>query len=165
MTRRSAPFAAILAVTLIFGGPAAAQTASPEAIAAARELVVVMRAAEQLKAILPLIMQQLKPAIVQGRPEVERDFDVMVPIMLDIANTRSAVMIEEVVAVYARNFTAGEMQQLIAFYRAPVGQKFLEKMPSVMQESMAVGQKFGQSVAVELRARVIEELRKRGHKI
>jgi hypothetical protein len=30
---------------------------------------------------------------------------------------------------------------------------------------MAVGQKFGQSVAAELRTRMIEELRKRGHKI
>ena len=110
-------------------------------------------------------MQQLKPAIVQGRPEVERDFDVMVPIMLDIANTRSAVMIDEVATVYARNFTADEMQQLIAFYRGPVGQKFLEKMPGIMQESMVVGQKFGQSVAAELRSRMIEELRKRGHRI
>jgi hypothetical protein len=34
-----------------------------------------------------------------------------------------------------------------------------------MQESMAIGQKFGQSVAGELRNRIVEELRKRGHKI
>jgi|SRR5215470_7145293 len=147
-------------------GPIAAQPAPPpDAMAAARELVTVTRAADQLKALLPLIMQQLKPAIVQGRPEVERDFDAMVPIMLEIANTRSAAMIEEVAGVYARNFSAGEMQQLIAFYRTPVGQKFLEKTPVVMKESMAVGQKFGQSIAGELRARMIEELRKRGHNI
>ena len=67
--------------------------------------------------------------------------------------------------MYARNFSAGEMQQLIEFYRGPVGQKFLEKMPGIMQESMVVGQKFGQSVAAELRGRMIEELRKRGHRI
>jgi hypothetical protein len=156
---------AIVAVALSCGPIAAQPAPPPDARAAARELVTVTRAADQLKALLPLIMQQLKPAIVQGRPEVERDFDAMVPIMLEIANTRSAAMIEEVAGVYARNFSAGEMQQLIAFYRTPVGQKFLEKTPAVMQESMAVGQKFGQSVAGELRARMIEELRKRGHNI
>ena len=30
---------------------------------------------------------------------------------------------------------------------------------------MAIGQKFGQSVATEMQSRIIEELRKRGHKI
>jgi uncharacterized protein len=166
MSKLNSLVAGVIVALALSCGPIAAQPApAPDAMAAARELVTVTRAAEQLKTLLPLIMQQLKPAIVQGRPEVERDFDVMVPIMLDIANTRSAVMIEEVATVYARNFSAGEMQQLIEFYRGPVGQKFLEKMPGIMQESMVVGQKFGQSVATELRGRMIEELRKRGHKI
>jgi hypothetical protein len=30
---------------------------------------------------------------------------------------------------------------------------------------MAVGQRFGQSIATELRSRMIDELRKRGHNI
>jgi hypothetical protein len=57
------------------------------------------------------------------------------------------------------------MRQLITFYRQPIGQKLLEKTPIVAQESMAVGQQFGQSIAVELQRLVTEELRKRGHKI
>jgi hypothetical protein len=57
------------------------------------------------------------------------------------------------------------MRQMMTFYRSPVGQKVLEKMPVVMQESMSVGQAFGQRVGVELRTRMIEELRKRGHSI
>jgi hypothetical protein len=169
MMRRSTPFAAaILAVTFIFGGPAGAQTASPEAIAAARELVLVMRAAEQFKAILPLIMRQLKPAIVQGRPEVERDFDAMIPVLNEIMNAQSepiAKLVEDIAMIYARNFTADEMRRVTAFYREPVGQKFLDKMPVITQESMAAGQEFGRAIALELQKRMVEELRKRGHKI
>jgi hypothetical protein len=158
--------AAVLVLALLFhSGPGAAQTPSPEAMAAARELVTVMRATDQLKTIVPLIMQQLKPAIVQGRPEVERDFDVMLPILVNLMNERSSVMIDAVIAIYARNFTADEMRQVTAFYRGPVGQKFLDKMPAIAQESMGVGQQFGQTIATELRAKIIEELRKRGHKI
>ena len=169
MTRRSTPFAgAILAVTFIFGGPVGAQTASPEAIAAARELVVVMRAAEQFKTILPLLMRQLKPAIVQGRPEVERDFDAMIPVLQEMMGGQSepmAKLIDDFAMIYARNFTADEMRRVTAFYREPVGQKFVEKMPVITQESMSAGQEFGRAIAVELQKRMVEELRKRGHKI
>jgi hypothetical protein len=34
-----------------------------------------------------------------------------------------------------------------------------------MRDTMAVGQQFGQAIAGELRTKMIEELRKRGHKI
>ena len=76
-----------------------------------------------------------------------------------------AAMLEGIVAVYARNFTIEEMRQITAFYGQPVGQKLLDKMPVVAQESMDVGRQFGQSIAGELQRLVIEELRKRGHKI
>jgi uncharacterized protein len=169
MTRRSTPFAAaVLAVTFILGGPAAAQTASPEAIAAARDLVVVMRAAEQFKTILPLIIRQLKPAIVQGRPEVDRDFDAMIPVLQEIMggqNEQIAKLVDDIAMIYARNFTVDEMRRVIAFYHEPVGQKFLDKMPVITQESMTAGQEFGRAIAQELQKRMVEELRKRGHKI
>ena len=147
---------------------AAAQTASPDGLAAGRELVVAMRGAEQFKTIVPLMLQQLKPAIVQGRPEVARDFDAMVPVLQELLTTQSAGMaklLEDIAAIYARHFTVDEMRQLIAFYRTPLGQKFLDKMPTITQESMNAGQAFGQVLAGELQKRVIDELRKRGHKI
>ena len=62
---------------LVFARLAEAQTTSSDARAAAKDLVEAMRAADQLKMLLPLIMQQLKPAVVQGRPEVERDYEAM----------------------------------------------------------------------------------------
>jgi hypothetical protein len=127
-----------------------------------------MRAAEQFKAILPLLMRQLKPAIVQGRPEVERDFDAMIPVLQEMMGGQSepmAKLIDDFAMIYARNFTADEMRRVTAFYREPVGQKFVEKMPVITQESMSAGQEFGRAIAVELQKRMVEELRKRGHKI
>jgi hypothetical protein len=166
MLKRPMPFAVtILAVTLLCGGPAAAQAPPPDALAAAKELVVTMRAADQLKNLLPVIMQQLKPAIVQGRPQIEKDYDAIMPTLVEGMLARGNELIELMAVVYARNFTAAEIQQVTAFYRGPVGQKFLEKMPAIAQESMQAGQKWGQAVAGEMRTRVIEELRKRGHNI
>jgi uncharacterized protein len=166
MPKRPMMFAvAILATTLLYGGPAAAQTPPPDALAAAKELVVTMRAADQLKNLFPIIMQQLKPAIVQGRPQVEKDYDAIMPALVEGMLARSGELIDLMADVYARNFTAAEIRQISAFYRGPVGQKFLEKMPAITQESMSAGQKWGQTVAGEMRGRIIEELRKRGHNI
>jgi hypothetical protein len=50
-------------------------------------------------------------------------------------------MATELVAVYARNYTTAEIQQLAAFYQSPLGQKMLATMPKVMAESMQVSNK------------------------
>jgi hypothetical protein len=161
MLKRVVPW--LLAVALLATGPAAAQ--SPDAIAAAKELIIAMRAADQIKASFPLIMQQFKPAIARGNPAVERDFDALVPAMLSAMDGRMNELLDGMAAIYARFFTTDEIKQITGFYQAPVGQKFLQIMPSILQESMAVGQKFGQEVAAEAQSKMIEELRKRGHKI
>ena len=155
----------MFAATLLMNAPAGAQPAPSDSTVAARELVVTMRAADQLKTLLPLFMQQLKPLIAQGRANVESDIDALMPTLMEGMMARSDEFIELVATVYARNFTADELRQVTAFYRGPAGQKFLEKMPVVTQESMVAGQKWGQAIVGELRTRIMDELRKRGHKL
>ena len=112
MPKRPMLFAvSVLAATLLYGGPAAAQTPPPDALAAAKELIVTMRAADQLKNLFPVIMQQLKPAIVQGRPQVEKDYDAIMPALVDGMLARSGELVDLMADVYARNFTAGEIRQ------------------------------------------------------
>ena len=164
-SRRLTPTAA-LAVCLLFAAlPARAQAPSPEAMAAAHDLIVTMRAADYFKAIMPAIMQNMKPAIVQNRPEVERDYDAVMPLLLEGMNARVNEIIDQIAAIYARNFTAEELREVTAFYRGLTGQKFVQKLPAITQESMVVGQRFGQAIGGEIRARMIDELRKRGHNI
>jgi uncharacterized protein len=157
-----------LALCLISSGAALAQnTAKPpqDALAAARELVLVMRAADQVKQILPSIFQALRSAIVQGRPEVEKDFDALVPALLDNMNARTTELVELMALIYARNFTAEEMRGMMAFYQTSLGQKLLQKMPTIAQESLTAGQAWGRQIGAEVQSRMIEELRKKGHNI
>ncbi len=163
MRNRSRLAAACVAVFV--AGPARPQSPPPDALSAARELIMTMRTADQFKAILPVVIRNLKPAIVQSRPEVERDFDAIMPLLLDAMNARVSEIVDQITALYARTFTVDELREVTAFYRGPTGQKFLQRLPQITQESMAIGQKFGQSVATEMQGRIIEELRKRGHKI
>jgi hypothetical protein len=158
--------AGFIALCLTGHGPAAAQPAAAptqDALAAARELVQVAHATDQLKLILPTILQALRPAVVQGRPQVEKDFDAFAPALLDNMSARLPEFAEQIILIYARNFTPGEMREMTTFYRTPVGQKLLEKLPTVTQESMRAGQAWGQRIGAEVQNRMIEELRKKGH--
>jgi len=156
---------AALAATLLFAAPSRAEQPSPEALAAARDLMTAIKATDYLKSMLPSIIQTLKPAVVQGRPAVEKDYDAITPLMLDVFNTRLAELTDLVARVYALNFTADELRTIQAFYQTPTGQKVREKMPLVSQQSMMIGQQWGKTLSGELRARIVEELRKRGHDI
>ena len=69
--------------------PAVSQQGAPaDALPVARELITVMRATDQFKLIFPTIMESLKPAIVQGRPQIEKDIDAMMPVLLEGVNSR-----------------------------------------------------------------------------
>jgi hypothetical protein len=162
MARRSWMMAAMLLFSVC---AAPAQTPNPDATEAARALVATMKMTDQFKAILPVILQGLKPAIVQDRPEVERDFDALIPKMLEAFTPYYTAMVDGIVAVYASNFTAQELRDLESLYRHPAMQSMLEKQQLIVQQSMQVGQAFGQKAAEDLRQRMTDELRKRGHKI
>ena len=167
MTRsmRAGTLGCVLAALVFSAAPAVPQSPSEDTMRAARELVIASRAADQIKMLLPLIVQQLKPMIAQNRPEVERDLDQIMPLMLERMNSRIEQFTDTVAQIYARNFTVDELRQIQAFYRSPTGQKLIDRTPAIAQESMALGQKVGQDVANELRGRAIEELRRRGHNI
>jgi uncharacterized protein len=146
-------------------GPGVAQSAPDPAIAAARELIVTMRLSDQIKLILPPIVQSIRLAIGQGRPEINRDLDAILPSLLDQTSARIDEWVDQIATIYSRNFTPDEMRQVTTFYQSAAGQTFLAKMPTIMQESMSLGQTFERDVTGELRNRIIEELRKRGHNI
>lgn len=54
------------------------------------------------------------------------------------------------VKIYQDNFTQEDINGLIAFYKTPLGKTTIEKMPVVMQQSMAVGQDAMMKVTPEL---------------
>jgi len=165
MSKSFAPILTLLIAIVAALSSAHAQTPTSETEAAARELVSTMKITDQFMALMPIVIKALKPAIVQNRPDVERDFDAITPSLLQGMTTRLDDFTNAVVAVYVSNFTADELRAATAFYRTPAGQKFLVKTPLVTQQSMALGQKIGQSIAADVRQKIIDELRKKGHSI
>jgi hypothetical protein len=74
-------------------------------------------------------------------------------------------ILDKIAALYARRFAPAELREVAQFYRGPTGQKFVQQLPGIMQESMTIGQQFGQQIGSELQQRMMEELRAKGHKL
>jgi len=70
--------------------------------------------------------------------------------------------------VYSKHFTVAEIEELIAFYESPIGQKYISVTPTLMQESVAIMnqkytpqlQKIGFKLAEEEMEKIKPELEK-----
>jgi hypothetical protein len=156
----------IVGVMLLFSITVApAQTPSPEAMSAARNLVATLKLTDQYKALLPVILLSIKPTLVQGRPEIERDYDAMAAQIADAYAPYYASMVDGAASLYATNFTLEELRAIDAFYRLPAGQKFLQRSPAITQQGIQIGQDASRKAAEDLRTRLTELLRQKGHKL
>jgi hypothetical protein len=76
---------------------------------------------------------------------------------------RSSFALEEIIAlslpIYTRNFSEDELRQLVEFYESPIGQKMIERMPAVMQESNVAFNEWNKAKYAE----VMQKLQDRGY--
>lgn len=152
-------------ILLFWIGAAPAQTPSPEAMSAARNLVATLKLTDQYEALLPVILLNIKPVLVQGRPEIERDYDMMMSTIADAYTPYFNSMVDAAATVYASNFTADELREIEAFYRGPAGQKLLQKSQAIREQVAQIGQDGSRKAAADLRMRLTELLRQKGHKM
>lgn len=66
------------------------------------------------------------------------------------------------ITVYTETFTEDELKAISAFYKTPVGQMYIEKMPVLMKHSMEISQKnmpgFIKSMQ-QIRAKMLQEMK------
>ena len=154
----------IIGALLLIICNASAQAPSPEAMDAARKLVTTLKIADQYRAALPQLMLKLRPVVAQDRPEIEHDYDAMTAPGSGIYAPFAAAMIDQIAALYAASFTVEELHQIEAFYVQPAGRKLLEKSDALAQASAQIGQDLNQKAVDELKQRLTEALRQKGHK-
>ncbi len=152
---------AVVAIALVLSAPAGAQDA--ERTGLARDMLVAMRAADNFDAVLPAVLQALKPGLTAGNPKTAKDWDDIAPMMTQELSAMKASLIDDIAVIYANAFEAAELRQFVAFYKTPAGDKLARLTPVLAQQTMGAGQKFGQMVAVRIAERMRDELRKRGN--
>ncbi len=167
---RVALVAAALALAGISGGFAqtAAMQPSPEALRAAKDLIAL---------ISPGTLEKMTLAMISGMwPTIEANLRAQHP-KIDVetlAELRGEserfvigivtdTMKDDAPAIYARYFTATEMDEIAAFYRTPTGAKALTVTPKAMADIGPVVQARIGPTGAKLEAAFNSILKKRGY--
>lgn len=70
---------------------------------------------------------------------------------------------DDFIRIYMTVYTEEEILGLVAFYESPLGQKVIEKMPLMAQESMVISQKYVSRVMPKIQAITQEMLTEEGN--
>jgi hypothetical protein len=159
-----APVALLVAFSAGYG--LADAKAPPDAsLAAAQELIVATGASKQFEAVVPLMVKQLEPVLIQMVPGKETEIKEIMALMVERFSERRSEMLDIIAKIYAMKLSEAEMKDLSAFFSKGAGAAFIAKQPEIVTESMAAGQQWGEKIGVEIEQQIRQELQKRGIKI
>ena len=133
MFYRAVAVAATLIALLALPPPVHAQAPDAARLAAAKDMMQVAGVAKQFDEVMPMLARQLAQGFVAVAPdkadEIREVFNQLAVKFVD----RKGELIDQIAATYAEQLTLEELTGIAAFYRSPVGVKFIEVQPHVMR--------------------------------
>lgn len=157
----------LMSLVLAFAMPAAAQQKAPAdidpaAVTAARELLIAMGSMNQFEVAINTMSRGLADAFKQQAPGKGKEIDDVMQLMASKFNARKEEMLTMIAPLYAEKFTVGELTEIGAFYKTPIGQKMIKTQPEILQRSMQIGMAWGAAIGKEVEQEARKELKKRG---
>jgi uncharacterized protein len=135
-----------------FALPVAAQAKpDPAKVALIREMLDLTQVVEQSLSVMKRMSESQRAA----NPNIPAVFWDR---FLLRARERSGELLDLLIPVYQEAFTADDLRGLIAFYRTPVGARFLAAQPGLTQAGMEAGERWGMRLGQD----VAQELEKEG---
>ncbi len=108
---------------------------------------------------LAVTLQEINPAV---DPKVIYILEEEVSSVIDEELTKKHSLHKQMVPVYHRYLTLEETQQLINFYKSPIGQKAMMVVPQMVEEGTQVAQQWGLSLVPKIEERVLVRLQEEG---
>ncbi|VAW73483.1 FIG01059457: hypothetical protein [hydrothermal vent metagenome] len=101
------------------------------------------------------VMGQMIPALKQMIPDAPEEFWQGI-----MAEVNADKLIELVIPVYQKHLTEEDIKGINAFYDSPAGKKLIKVQPEIVQESMLIGQKWGEQIAQDVLLKYKEQNKK-----
>jgi hypothetical protein len=168
MIRSTLRCAATCLALMLVQLPASAQTAgqgtnfSAQHLVYAREVAAASGLTKPLDAIVQDVLRSLEQMNVT-RPEIRKDLDAVVEIIRPEIEKQKQQMVELAARTVAGRMTEDELRQVAAFFKSPVGQKYLETEPLILGDFVRDMGTWTQNVAEYAMHRARDEMGKRGH--
>jgi len=169
MTRRLILLTSCLAITLSLNAQQIGND-SPASKEDVEKYLEVIHSHDMMKQIMQAMSKPMHDMVhqqfIKDQDKLPPDFEARMTRVIDdmFNNMPFDDMMQAMVPVYQKHFTHGDIDSLIAFYSAPIGQKVLREMPAITAEAMqsmmpimrkqmdAMTQRVQQEVAESLKA-------------
>jgi len=166
MTRFASRCVATAALVMLAGSALAQApaTKSPSHLAVARDVVVssgMVRSFEVITEPMLAALQQMNVT----RPEIKKDLDQVVEGLKPEMELQKQQMVNAAAAVYANIMSEAELKDLAAFFKSPVGKKYVETQPQVLDDIVKEMAAWSKTVSEYIMIRARAEMAKRGHQL
>ena len=147
--------------------PSVPPVATPEPpasqLAAARDVVVSSGMSRSFTPMIPQLMEQIGPVLTRTRPEMAKDLAEVLKQLQPEFDKKTDEMIDIAAHVYVRRMSEEELKQTAAFFNSPVGMKYVESQPAMLDELVVAMQAWTQQISNFMMTRVRQEMTKKGH--
>lgn len=111
-----------------------------------------LRVGQQMAA---LFSEKMVAALRAARSDIPpRVLDLLPAEINQLVAENMPALAEGLIVVYDGQFSLEELQDLNRFYTTPLGAKLIETMPAIAEQSMQIGQAWGDSLNPELIRRI-----------
>ena len=149
--------AATLVALSLTGAASPAQADDASRLKLARQVVEVAHAGDNMRAIMPVMAQQMRTLMGQQGNASEAQIGNFVQRFQDRLGRDIPSFVDLVAKVYAREFSDEDLSGLLAFYRTTTGQHLLSKQQEIAKGMLVAGQEWGKTVAQEVLAEIQAE--------
>ena len=157
--------AGLLALLLAAVSPAQAQQPTANAIALAKEIIIVKGGNAIYDPVVPQVVEQARGLFLQSNPTLGKDINEVAAKLQAELTPRTAELLNDGARLYASKFTEQELKDVLAFYKSPVGRKVITQEPAILDQSGSNVEEWANKLADEVIAKFRAEMRRRGKEI
>jgi len=142
--------------------PSLAQEISPDQLALARKYVDLTNKAQIFEAILAQTAAQTSKLLSEHNPDITAKIDDSIGKVLETYKGKNDELFNQIARIYAVSFTPEELQQIVAFYETPAGQKLATNAFDINRDVGKVMQVYTYNFGTEFVTKVRADLKAQG---
>jgi hypothetical protein len=155
--------ASIMALAL-HSAAASAQQVSDSHFDAARVVISESGIARSFDALVPEIKSAMRQQLLT-QPALSRDLDEVFEALEPEMELQRRAMVNIAARIMAENLAEEELKAIGEFFTSPVGKRYVETQPVVLDDMMLAMRSWQQDMAEYIQVRVRAEMQQRGHQM
>jgi hypothetical protein len=135
---------------------------SANAIALARELLVLKGGNEMFGGMVDGVIESAKNSFLPSNPTLNRPLSEVTAQLRKDYDPKKAELFNEVARAYARRFTESELRELLAFYKTTLGKKVLSSESQAVEDGFKRAQEWTNEFSDLVLNKMRTEMKKKG---